>query len=200
MEVGYHEFPSGKRYAYIKKDDSPIFLRNIVFLKNTTNPQQIAIVHEWGMPLKGRWEPPKGQMEWKEFSDSSVKKGDVLPVHKLYKYMARGAMREMAEEANVLPREITGFRRLNLAYQQAWPESGVPKARFMYQFWEANMTPKLMLEAQGRMNTLVTNSDWKEILPSDVTEKDRIQWWQPSDDWTMIRGGFSKKMTRLYYE
>jgi hypothetical protein len=56
-----------------------------------------------------------------------------------------------------------------------------------------------MLEAQKRIKILVENEDWKGILPSDITEKDAIRWWKPEDGWDMIRGGFSKKMTALYF-
>ena len=201
MEIGYHEFPSGKRYAYIKADDgSLIFLRNIVFLRNTANPKEVAIVHEWGMENEGRWEPPKGQMEWIELADKGFHKGDTISETELYKYMARGALREMVEESNLIVSEVQGFRRLPMVYAQAWEESGIPGAQFLYQYWTANLKPERMLEAQGRMNELVTNSDWKGILPSDVTEKDKIRWWKPSDGWKYIRGGFSKKMTQLFYK
>ena len=200
VEIGFHVFPSGKQYTFVKTKTGPVFLRNIVFLRNTTNPREVAIVHEWGMPKKGRWEPPKGQMEWKELRDTGLKPGSKLTVTELYKHMRKGIMREMSEEANVLPSEIQGFHRLPLHYQQAWPESGVRGAQFMYQFWEANMTPALMLEAQSRIKLLVDNEDWKGILPSDITEKDAIRWWKPEDGWEPIRGGFSKKMTMLYYQ
>jgi len=201
MEVGYHEFPSGKRYVYVKSevDGSFIFLRNIVFLKNTTNRNEIAIVHEWGESNMGHWEPPKGQMEWKELADKGIRKGDTITEAALDKFMVRGAIREMVEESNVLPEEISGFRKLPIAYQQLWKEADIPGAQFLYQFWTANLKPERLLEAQKRIQHLVTNSDWKAILPSDITEKDKIRWWKPDDGWKYIRGGFSKKMTALYY-
>jgi hypothetical protein len=199
VAIGYHTFPSGKQYTYILTPD-PVFLRNIIFLKNTTNPREVAIVHEWGMRKKGRCEPPKGQMEWKELNDTGIKFGDKLTWTQLYRHMKKGVLREMQEEANVLSSEIRDFHRLRHCYQQAWPESGIPGAQFMYQFWEAKMTPAIMLEAQKRIQTLVENEDWKRILPSDITEKDAIQWWKPEDGWDIIRGGFSKKMTALYFQ
>ena len=200
VTIGFHTFPSGKQYTYILTPErTPVFLRNIIFLKNTANPREVAIVHEWGMPKKGRCEPPKGQMEWKELKDTGVKPGDRLTWAQLYKHMEKGIMREMQEEANVLPSEIRDFHRLPQFYQQTWPESGLADAQFMYQFWEAKMTPKTMLEAQKRIQILVENEDWKGILPSDITEKDAIRWWKPEDGWDMIRGGFSKKMTALYF-
>ena len=201
VEIGFHAFPSGKQYTFIKSETgAPVFLRNIVFLKNTANPREVAIVHEWGMPKKGRWEPPKGQMEWKELSATGIKPGDTLTWSQLFKHMSKGIMREMMEEAHVLSSEIKGFHRVLRNYQQAWPECGIPGAQFMYQFWEANMSPTTMLEAQKRIKILVDNEDWKKILPSDVTEKDAIRWWKPADGWEPIRGGFSKKMTALYFQ
>jgi len=199
MEIGFHTFPGGKQYTFINAP-TPVFLRNIIFLKNLRNPREVAIVHEWGMAKKGRWEPPKGQMEWKELHATGIRPGTVLSWSQLYTHMRKGVLREMMEEAHVLPSEITGFRRLPQTYRQAWPESGIPGAQFMYQFWEANMSPRTLLEAQKRIQNLVHNADWKKILPSDITEKDAIQWWKPEDGWEPIRGGFSKKMTALYFQ
>jgi hypothetical protein len=200
MEIGFHTFPSGKQYTFVKSKGNPVFLRNIIFLKNTGHPREVAIVHEWGKAKKERWEPPKGQMEWKELHATGIKPGTVLTWSQLHKHMRKGILREMMEEAHVLPSEITGFHRLPQTYQQAWPESGIPGAQFLYQFWEANMSSRIMLEAQKRIHTLVDNADWKKILPSDITEKDAIQWWKPEDGWEYIRGGFSKKMTALYFQ
>jgi hypothetical protein len=199
MEINYHTFPKGKSYVYIHTDSGPVFLRNILFLVNTKNPDQIAIVRSWGEEGKDHvWEPPKGQMEWKEFKDKGIKPGSIITEKQLLAHSRIGVLREMAEEANVTQTEIKDLRPLPLSYTEDW--SVLKNAKFRYQFWQAYLTPEKMLEAQKRMDILRRNSDWKHILPSDMTEKDAIQWWSVKDGWKKIRGKFSEKMTAQYFK
>ena len=211
MEVGFHTFPGGKQYAYVKKGtgtgtgtgtgQAPIFLRNIIFLTQGSDTHTIAIVRDWGANPRtiGIWEPPKGQMEWKELNS---KPHTILSQAVIQAHMRKGVVREMMEEAKILPTEIKHLRMLPLYHIQDWPESGIRGAQFMYQFWTAEISNKTMLEAQKRIKVLVDHPDLASMLPSDVREKNAIQWWNPArggDDWRQIRGAFSKKMTRMYY-
>jgi hypothetical protein len=200
MKIGYHTFPSGKQYVFLEEGGERTFLRNLLILKNSRDPSQIAIVHEWGAGPTKSWEPPKGQMEWKEFHESGVRAGAIISESALSTHQRRGVLREMVEEAKFLPSEISDLTKLPLVYKQAWPESGLKNAFFMYQYWSATATPEAMLEAQRRMAELVADPDWKEMLPADATEKDAVAWWNPDrHGWDKIRGAFSKKMTRLYF-
>lgn len=196
MEVGYKVFPKGKRYAYVMIDNHPVFLRNIMFIHNTENPSQVVIVHEWDMP-NNRWEPPKGQFEWDELG--APRKGIHMAQSQILAAMKRGILREVKEEAKILPSELINMRSMNTSYSQDWPESNIPGAMFLYQFWQAEITPRTMLEAQKRMKELTDNKDWKYLLPPDILEKDAIRWWSPSrEGYAVIRSGFSKKMTHKY--
>lgn len=198
MKVGYQTFPSGKKYAFVREGDKRFFLRNIVFLRNPYNPGQIVVVREWGAKSETKaWEPPKGQMEWKEFSEAGVKEGQNLRTETLVRLMKEGALREVAEEAKVMPEEITDLRFLPLSYKQAFPRAG-KDAFFRYQFWEGtvgNLRP-----AQIRMQQLVRNPDWVAMLPADVSEKDQVAWWSPANPVTKhwIRGEFSGSMVDTY--
>ena len=206
MKIGFHTFPPSdgkkeKQYVFLEAaDGSKTFLRNILILKNASDKDKIAIVHEWGAGPKHSWEPPKGQMEWKEFSESGVKAGSTISEKTLSAHQRRGVLREMVEEAKFLPSEIQDLQKLPLVYKQEWVDSGLKNAHFMYQFWTATATPKAMFEAQARMKTLTDDPDWKAMLPADMTEKDAVEWWNPEKDgWEKIRGAFSKKMTLLYF-
>lgn len=205
MEIGFHTFPNGKQYTYVRPDkgSGPIFLRNIIFLINARNKDQIAIVREWGARSDQHvWEPPKGQMEWKEFRDSRIRPHSTITPEKLLPFMREGILREMTEEAKVLPSEIKHLRVLPIAYTEPWPEANEAGhgTQLLYQFWTAEMDQKTMYEAQKRMKTLVDNGDLYSMLPPDMTEKDKIMWWKPSDGWNKIRGAFSKKMTTMFYK
>ena len=199
MEVGYKVFPRGKRYAYVMMEGKPVFLRNIVFIHNAENPAQIVIVHEWGMS-DHRWEPPKGQFEWDELG--VPRKGVKLSYKQILSAMRQGVLRETKEEAKIMPSELINLTPLDVAYAQDWVESGIPNAMFMYQFWHATITPATMLEAQKRTQELVDNKDWRHLLPPDVLEKDDIRWWSPREPnaYKHIRGGFSQKMTEIYFK
>jgi hypothetical protein len=202
MKINYHTFPSGKSYAYIETPDGEkVFLRNVLFLHNTTAPHQIALVHEFGKRShKGTWEPPKGQMEWKEFATKGIRRGATMTQRSLERHQREGVLRELTEEAKILSSEIKDLERLSHAYKQAWPESGLPNAFFMYQYWRASATPATLLEAQKRLAILKADKDLKAMLPPDNSEKDAIQWWSPSSGLECLYGNFSKKMTQDYFK
>jgi hypothetical protein len=205
MELGAHTFPSGKSYAYVRTPRGErVFLRNILFLHNANAPHQIVLVHEFGKRTdKAAWEPPKGQMEWKEFGAEGVRRGEKLAPKSLERHQRAGVLRELTEEAKILPSEIKGLTRLPLVYKQPWPESGLKNASFLYQYWRAETTPTILLEAQKRLTTLKTDKDLKAMLPPDNVEKDAVMWWSPSPSaarWDCIYGDFSKKMTQLYFK
>ena len=199
MEVSYHHFPSGKNYTFIKEPSGPVFIRNMILITKNDDPKTIANVHEWGKGTN-RWEPPKGQMEWKEFNNLQLEPNTVLSIKQLHKQMKKGITRELIEESYILPHELKEFKMLPIVYKQDWPESGVPNAKFMYQYWTAKISNETLLEAKRRIHLISDNPELKIILPADVTEKDEIKWWNPEvDGWSSIRGGFSQKMTRLYF-
>jgi hypothetical protein len=202
MEINYHTFPSGKSYAYIKTESGhKVFLRNILFLHNTDAPHQIALVHEFGKRTqKAAWEPPKGQMEWKEFSAEGIKAGTNIRSASLERHQREGVLRELTEEAKILPSEISGLKRLPYCYKQTWSESGIKDAFFIYQYWQAKTTPATLFEAQKRLDILKADKDLKAMLPADNSEKDAVRWWSPKNGWEVIYGDFSKKMTQCYFK
>jgi len=114
--------------------------------------------------------------------------------------MKKGVQREMVEEAKILPKDLHYLKSLDLRYIQAWPESGVPNAFFMYQFWHATINNTAIFDAQNDMEELTQNIDLNHALPKDLVEKDAVTWWTPSNGWERIRTGFSKKMTLLYFK
>ncbi len=197
MIIDYKTFPSGKQYVCLREGKQSIFLRNILFIRHTSNPKEIVVVREWGSKSnQGVWEPPKGQMEWKEFADSGVRKGTDITKEKLIRFMREGVLREVREEAKIMPEELRNLRMLPHAYSESFPEAG-PNALFRYQFWEASLND--LRPARKRIHDLVSNKDWTAILPADVKEKDDVSWWSPSVGWSWIRGAFSGKMTRMWY-
>jgi len=201
MLVKYHTFRSGKKYSYIETETGPIFLRNIAFLTPQDDPRTIVVVHEWGKQSNtATWEPPKGQMEWKEFEFPGKSKD--ATVSEFLRGMKRGLLREIEEEAKITPRAIHTLRPLPIQYSQDWPDCEVPHARFLYQFWHGTISPTAMKTAQRTMHKLVeqVNTRGNNTIPSDMMEKDSVAFWNPQNGWMPLRGLFSKKMTHMYYK
>ncbi len=200
MKVGYQTFPSGKKYAFVREGDTRFFMRNIAFLRHASNPDELVVVREWGSKSEvGAWEPPKGQMEWKEFSEAGVRPEQSLSVTKLVQLMKDGVLREIAEEAKIMPTEIKDLHYIPVSYKQAFPKAG-PDAFFRYQFWEGTVSD--LRPAQRRLKSLVENPDWVHMLPADVSEKDKVAWWSPTTAKTRnwIRGQFSGSMVDYYVQ
>lgn len=198
MKVGYQTFSLGKKYAFVREGDTRFFMRNIAFLRHDINPNAIVVVREWDAKSEvGAWEPPKGQMEWKDFSEAGVKPEQSLSVTKLMELMKDGVLREIAEEAKIMPTEIKDLHYIPVSYKQAFPKAG-NDAFFRYQFWEGTVSD--LHSAQSRVRQLVKNPDWVAMLPADVSEKDNVAWWSPNQIKTRnwIRGEFSCSMVKYY--
>jgi hypothetical protein len=200
MKIDYLKFPSGKKYVFLRDGENRIFLRNILFVHKPNNKRKVVIVREWGSPTdRAAWEPPKGQMEWKELEEEGVRKGQDLSAQMMEKYMREGVLRELGEEAKIMPEEILGLQMMQMSYTEEFPEAG-KNSFFRYQFWEASLSD--LRPAQKRINQLVRNEDWVQIVTPDVKEKDAVCWWEPqtATDWGKIRKAFSFAMTRMYYD
>jgi ADP-ribose pyrophosphatase YjhB (NUDIX family) len=198
MEVGFHTFPNGKQYAYAVKNGKRVFLRNALFLRNAAHPRTIAIVRTWGARSdRGAWEPPKGQVEWSEFSAAGIRPGARISTKQLYTVLRSGALREMREEAKLLSSDIRGLTALPTVYHQ--PHTDLAGAHIMYVFWSATLPAAGMAAARKRMAVFTKHPDIAAVLPHDVCEKDAIDWWSPEEGWSRIRGDMSEKMTRLFY-
>ena len=139
-------------------------------------------------------------MEWKELADTGIRPGQDISESRLVAQMKKGVLREIAEEAKILPAEIKNLKLLPVSYTEEFPAAG-KNAFFRYQFWEGSLGD--LRPAQKRMGELVENgADWSQMLPKDVCEKDAVEWWSPTSPaaWGKIRGAFSMTMTRMYYD
>lgn len=202
MIIDFKQFPSGKQYACVREEKSRVFLRNIAILVHPADHGRIVAVREWGSKSDtAAWEPPKGQMEWKEFAAAGFKRGQTISAADLLRVAREGMLRELAEEAKIHADEIRDFQPLPLSYNQ--PFEGEPAGTdFRYQFWHGVVTPEALQTAQRRMHALVSRPErWAEV-PADRKEKDAVAWWKPTGvaAWRQIRGGFSRTLTHMYYD
>ncbi len=198
--LDYQRFPSGKQYACVRDGKTKTFLRNIAFLHTASDKRRIVLVHEWDYPMRREWEPPKGQMEWKEFAAEGYKKGQTISAKELVAAMREGVLREVAEEAKIPHTHIRSLHPIELSYTEPFPDAG-PHAFFRYQFWEGIVTADAVEAAQKTIERIVANPEVQAKLPADKKEKDAVGFWKPTvaSDWDKIRGAFSGTMTRMYY-
>ena len=218
MEFVLHSqhFSSGKDYACVlEPTGAKTFLRNIAFLHAPNNPYKIVVVHEWEYPMDKEWEPPKGQMEWKELAAAGHRRGERVGTEALLKAMREGICREIAEEAKIPAKYIRDLHVLPIAYTAPFPEAGAG-AKFRYQFWTGEVTAATVAAAQKRIERIVGSPAVQASLAADKKEKDAVGFWEPNkkpdttskegargnlgSSWGRIRGAFSGEMTRMYYE
>jgi hypothetical protein len=192
-------FPSGKEYACLRDPDgTKTFLRNIAFLHAPKNPNKIVLVHEWEFPMDREWEPPKGQMEWKELKAAGHRRGQRVTAEQLLHAMREGVCREVAEEAKIPATSIRNLHVLPVSYTAPFKEAG---GFLRYQFWTGEVTAETVATAQRKLERIVGSPALQAKLAADKKEKDAVGFWDGSKDpWVQIRGGFSGTMTRMYYE
>lgn len=209
-------FPSGKDYACLRNDTdgTKTFLRNIAFLHAPRNPYKIVLVHEWDYPMDREWEPPKGQMEWKELQGAGYRRGQRVGAEALLAAMRDGVCREVAEEAKIPATKIRNLHVLPLSYTEAFKgaERVAKGALLRYQFWTGEVAAATVAAAQKTLERIVGSPAVQATLAADKKEKDAVGFWEPeafskftalapaSPAWGRIRGGFSGIMTRMYYE
>ena len=199
--INYHKFPSGKEYLYIHQPSGErVFIRNILFIHPADDEGTIALVHEWGKNPKKEYEPPKGQMEWKEAKMYGAIPNQQVTELNLMKMMKAAVIREIGEEAKFLKSELKHVRTLPLVYEQTFKGAPLKTDRFRYQFWTATVSDASMKRAQERIQKLLDDPEGTKLLKPDLREKDGLIWWKPSDGWDKIRSGFSNNMTHQYYD
>jgi hypothetical protein len=202
MYIGFVEFKSGKKYLYVKDtlDGERTFLRNILFIHHPESYKKIAVVHEFGSKAASSYEPPKGQMEWKEVEGLS--KDSKIESKELVKFMKEAVLREIGEEAKFLPSELKKLKPLPYVYEEKCEGAPLISDKFRYQFWSACATDASMIKAQKRIKHMISSPDHIELLPADVREKDHVCWFElkSKDDYKYIRRSFSLKMTKIYYD
>jgi hypothetical protein len=147
------------------------------------------------------WEPPKGQMEWKELKAAGHRRGQRVTAEELLNAMRDGVCREVAEEAKIPASSIRNLHVLPLSYSEPFKGAG-PKAFLRYQFWTGEVTAETVAAAQKKLERIVGNPAIQARLAADKKEKDAVGFWEPGDSssWVQIRDGFSGTMTRMYYE
>ena len=187
-------FDPEKKYFYVEHPTEGwrVYLRSCCFIhkkpsgKECIDPSDFIVVKRTGKPANGKeWEPPKGQMEFKD----SRAKGN-KPILELLK---ENVTREVEEESRL--ENLLGLRHTNLVFQGR-EDSYPPNHYFQYHIFQALVTQKEYEKAAGELEWYRAHPLAFARLRRDKKEKDAIEWFNPSKH--KIMGKWSPKIIALY--
>jgi hypothetical protein len=168
-------FAPHKRYFYVEHPTEGwrVYLRSAVFLHPTNehfNKQRFLVVKRTGArKSSATWEPPKGQMEWK---DTPQGQGNLLQLLK------ENVLRETEEESHVT--KITNLKHTGLVFQaqeKDYPENHY----FQYHIFQGFITPEQIKQSFDMFEWIHDHPKAFARFKKDRKEKDAVAWFNPRD-------------------
>lgn len=167
-------FDPEKAYAYVEHPTEGwrVYLRTATFLHPKDapfDPRNFLVVKRTGArPSSATWEPPKGQMEGKDFREH--------PRSPLLSVLAENARREVEEESHVS--DIHNMRYTGLAFQAA--ERGWPKNwYFQYHIFQGFLTSEQIHQSYATFAWAAAHPKAFARWKRDRREKDAVAWFDP---------------------
>ena len=181
-------FDPSKRYAYVEHPTEGwrVYLRSAVFLHPTDepfDPKRFLVVKKTGSrQTSATWEPPKGQMEGKDFNTKSV-----------LKLLKENALRETAEESHIT--KITDFAHTGLVFQSQ--ESDYPDNHyFQYHIFNGFITPQQIEQSFSTFQWAKEHPRAFQRWSRDRREKDAAAWFNPRE--TRLNPRWTPDIAALY--
>jgi len=204
IRFGAHHFRRfNKVYAYVAlpNSDTWVFLRTAAMIEVEMPPHLRAsephfiLVHDVGNTKKRSWDPPKGQVEYKEFETIKIHHRSTKT--RLHALLKEGVAREVEEESKIKIADVKDLTELDLVV--GGHHDDLPNHfNYQYHLFDGRITYKTYLKAQQALDRLRNNPALTVAMPKDVLEKDRIALWKPSDGLGMVLEGDPQKIMRLY--
>jgi 8-oxo-dGTP pyrophosphatase MutT (NUDIX family) len=158
-----------KSYAYVEHPTEGwrVYLRAAAFLHREGHPAQFLVVKRRGARMTtAAWEPPKGQMEGKEWQRRQ-------PIQRA---LLENVRREIAEEAHMttpIPLQHTG-----LVFQSQ--ETTYPANHFFqYHIYQGEVTEAQLAESTQTFAWMKAHPRAVERWSRDRKEKDAVKWFDP---------------------
>ena len=165
-----------KAYAYVEHPTEGwrVYLRSATFIHSADRPFQEDKFLVFRNSKKGHttnmWEPPKGQMEGKDFSRKSK-----VPLLAL---LAKSAMRETAEEGHLDTDKLLDLKYTGLVFQSQ--ERDYPKNHFFqYHMFQAFMKEEDIKKAFDLFDWYREHPKAFARMSRDKRETDAISWFNP---------------------
>ena len=189
-------FDPRKAYYYVEHPEEGwrVYLRAACFVHEAGvpfEPTRFLVVKRTGSdPEKKSWEPPKGQMEGRDFKGRPG--GKEKSVLQLLKENIR---REVAEEAKVVG--LRGLHHTGLTLQAVEPDFP-PNTYFQYHVFQAFAGGAAIQKAATEFAWLAEHPEAFRRLRADQREKDGLGWFNEGTKKLMSR--WSPTLVRRYLE
>jgi ADP-ribose pyrophosphatase YjhB (NUDIX family) len=191
-------FDPEKKYAYVQHpmEGWRVYLRSCCFIHEKLQPtassgecidtSKFIVVKRTGDPANAKaWEPPKGQMEYKD-----MMKHTSMPIMNLLKENVR---REVAEESRI--ETLFGLRHSGIVFQGR-EKDHPPNTFFQYHIFQALVSPTEWRRASQELDWYRAHPLAFARLRRDKREKDAIDWYSPSEH--KLMGKWSPKIVGMY--
>jgi len=202
IRFGAHNFRRfNKIYAYVALPECEkwIFLRTAAMIEvemPVEKEPHYILVHDVGNTKKRSWDPPKGQVEYKEFE--IIKTEFRSQKKRLHALLKEGIAREVEEESKIKITDVKDLTELDQLVVAGHHDDLPNHFHYQYHLFEGRITYKTYLKASAALERLRNNPDLAISMPKDVLEKDRLALWKPSDGLGMVLEGDPQKIIRLY--
>lgn len=164
-----------KKYFYVEHPTEGwrVYLRSAVFLhpiNEKFNPYHFLVVKRKGArKSSATWEPPKGQMEWK---DTNGGRGSIMSL------LVDNVLRETEEESHIT--SIEKLRHTGLAFQSQ--EISYPSNHyFQYHIFQGFLIPSQIKQSFDTFNWIKEHPKAFERWRRDRKEKDAVAWFDPKE-------------------
>ena len=162
-----------KQYFYVEHPTEGwrVYLRSAVFLHpelEPFNPYKFLVVKRTGArKSSATWEPPKGQMEWK---DTPAGRGNILQLLK------ENVLRETMEESHIT--RIKNLKHMGLVFQSQ--ESSYPANHyFQYHIFQGFVSLQQIQQSFDTFEWIKEHPKGFLRWKKDRREKDAVDWFDP---------------------
>jgi len=160
-------FDPEKAYAYVEhpREGWRVYLRSCIFLHSLDEPfrkQNFLVVKRMGArPTSATWEPPKGQMEGKEWEDTVLDS------------LAANVLRETEEESHIT--EVKRLRHTGLVFQSQEADYP-PNHFFQYHIFQGFLTLEQVKQSIDTFDWMKDHKAAVKRWRRDRKEKDAVAW------------------------
>jgi ADP-ribose pyrophosphatase YjhB (NUDIX family) len=184
-------YAPNKRYFYVEHPTEGwrVYLRAACFIHQLYQPfstdRFIVVKRTDGDPKKATWEPPKGQMEWRDARD---------PKKSIMQLLRENIRREVEEESKI--KNLRELSHTGLILQSVEPDFP-PNTYFHYHIFSGYAHPAQISRAFEEFEWIDTHREEFKRLRSDQREKDAIDWY---DGTKKMMGRWSPTLVKMYLD
>ena len=164
-------YDPSKKYAYVEHPTEGwrVYLRSCIFLHpdyEKFNIKHFLVVKKLGARwTSSAWEPPKGQMEGKDFKNKSI-----------LEYLKENVLRETEEESHIT--EVKNLKHTGLVFQSQETDYK-PNTYFQYHIFQGLVTKEQVNQSFDKFEWIKEHPKAFARWRRDRREKDAVAWFNP---------------------